>query len=631
MPDWPALPSLTDPGVAAAVEKWALFSALVPDATWDQLQAVRENFPEIRTVLSENRHLQCLIDWVELKNEAQRAESVDGATLQLDADHVEDLILRFRKTEAGLPENQRFEARSRRLLLAQLGATEPDDPLMRGFWQLKRMRHQLAIDADKAAALLNTLIAGAWHNEAIEAVTTELNRDKASRCFTRATRDGLEFASGANKSRLRVGDLVRPPFAILAATGTMVLIIVSVAVMSLNYVPLVREAFLAASFNFEGVLPSDYSISAPESKSPSLPRAFLYDEDPADPKGKQYVGSVAWRTGSVRSTGRADDIEVVADIDVPERRVKMSLSFRRNLDRSLPASHTIEMRFQLPPDFLGGGISNIPGIQMKLDEKARGTPLVGLSVKVTDNFFLVGLSNVLADRTRNLELIQRPWFDIPLVYSNQKRAIVAFEKAVSGDEAFRTAFAAWGEDHATSTKPSDPTSAAGLWQKIEDGKSTGWFLIVDHNGTFEGIIAKMFPKPGDPPNPTCSKCTDDRKDMPWLGIPVIRDMKRNGFSYENGNVLDPRDGSIYKAKMTLSPDGQKLTLRGFVGVSLFGKDEIWERLPDNATSQLDPSIVAKYLSTPSQQAKVDEKFVPAAPSGAKNKQRKAKSPSVKRP
>jgi len=182
------------------------------------------------------------------------------------------------------------------------------------------------------------------------------------------------------------------------------------------------------------------------------PRAILYDEDPSNPKGQQFVGSVTWRVEPIKTEGQPDEVAAHAEVDMPSRGLRVTISFRRNLDSSLPASHVIDLGFQWPTA-AGGGVANVPGILMKSNEQARGTPLAGLAVKVTGGVFLVGLSNVAVDRERNLKLLsERSWFDIPMVYANQRRGILAIEKGEPGEQVFKTAFTAWGQ-YSAAAKP----------------------------------------------------------------------------------------------------------------------------------------------------------------------------------
>jgi len=249
------------------------------------------------------------------------------------------------------------------------------------------------------------------------------------------------------------------PFKSAIAVGVVLILVGAAILWGKSVVTAVSGLFKPSSTVVEA--PKD--TSAPSSKpkipdrvgqpsssdqvAPVAQRVVLYDEDPSDPKGRQYVGSVIWRTEQVKAAaGQKADTLVRADIDIPDRKFKMTILFRRNTDASLPASHTAELTFALPSEFAGGGVSNVPGILMKSNEQARGTPLAGLAVKVTDGFFLVGLSNVEVDRARNLQLMkERSWFDVPLVYVNQRRAIIAIEKGSPGERAFNDAFAAWGE------------------------------------------------------------------------------------------------------------------------------------------------------------------------------------------
>jgi hypothetical protein len=177
-------------------------------------------------------------------------------------------------------------------------------------------------------------------------------------------------------------------------------------------------------------------------------RVALYEEDPADQQGKRFVGSAIWRLEPwTASPGATPDPAIRCDVEIPERRITMSMLIHRDINQVQQAtSHTIEITFNLPADFPFGGIQNVPGVLMKQAEQTRGSPLGGAAAKVTSNYFLIGLSAVETDMQRNIQLLkERSWFDIPIVYNNGRRAILAIEKGTPGERAFEEVFKAWGQ------------------------------------------------------------------------------------------------------------------------------------------------------------------------------------------
>jgi hypothetical protein len=176
-------------------------------------------------------------------------------------------------------------------------------------------------------------------------------------------------------------------------------------------------------------------------------RVVLYEQQANTQERKQYVGSVIWRTETASpGPGQPPDVAVKAEVEIPERHIRMSFTVRRNLEQSLPASHTIEVLFSTPADFPPGGIADVPGVLMEDNEQRGGAPLTGLRVKVTNGFFLIGLSSVESDVRRNVQLLkERAWLHMPVVYNNGQRALLAMEKGVPGDRVFEEALNAWAQ------------------------------------------------------------------------------------------------------------------------------------------------------------------------------------------
>jgi hypothetical protein len=177
----------------------------------------------------------------------------------------------------------------------------------------------------------------------------------------------------------------------------------------------------------------------------SAQKAVLYEEDANNPAGLQHDGTAVWRSEPLPpASGQSPGLAVTAAVEIPGERMGVQVSMRRNADKRLPASHIIEIKFELPPDFRHGDISNVAGLLMKVGQDARGVPLASATAKVKTNFFIVGLSSTEADERRNLQLLkERNWIDIAFVFADGRRAMVAIEKGAQGGRAFSDAFAAW--------------------------------------------------------------------------------------------------------------------------------------------------------------------------------------------
>lgn len=122
-------------------------------------------------------------------------------------------------------------------------------------------------------------------------------------------------------------------------------------------------------------------------------------------------------------------------------------------------------------------------------------------------------------------------------------------------------------------------SPIGLWKAIDDttGKPTALIRITEERGELRGKIEQLFRAPSEDPNPKCTLCSDARKDQPILGMTIVSGLKKDGDEYKGGEILDPNNGKIYKSKLSVHDGGKKVEVRGYVGVPMFGRSQVWLR------------------------------------------------------
>jgi uncharacterized protein (DUF2147 family) len=123
------------------------------------------------------------------------------------------------------------------------------------------------------------------------------------------------------------------------------------------------------------------------------------------------------------------------------------------------------------------------------------------------------------------------------------------------------------------------SAPTGRWLTLDDndGKPRSLVVIEEKQGELSGHIEQIFPRPRDNGRNLCEKCEGARKNQPVVGMVFLWGLRNQGDEYSGGEILDPDNGKIYRAKLKLSPDGKQLIVRGYIGFSLFGRSQTWLR------------------------------------------------------
>lgn len=125
------------------------------------------------------------------------------------------------------------------------------------------------------------------------------------------------------------------------------------------------------------------------------------------------------------------------------------------------------------------------------------------------------------------------------------------------------------------------TTPVGLWKTIDDDGKTEKSLvrISETNGVLTGTIEKIFDATKQ--DAKCDKCADDRKDKPVVGLQIIRGIKQDADDkglWGGGDIVDPNNGKVYKARLKPIDGGKRLEMRGYVGAPMFGRTQTWVRV-----------------------------------------------------